>query len=189
MMMTSYLLLKIFDQLNKKSFFTNGIIQVLQHRRKRRVRPKEVMLKNKPHLVQYHESILISLWAFQLTLVSWYHQLRKDLEFYSLQYQHQTWLHMHMLSFKLWLTICLKDINFKPAIISIPCRWTFIIKTYSKKFSFPVLLCLRNRFLFWWFKVIDWMLTYLIQCFHYLHHFSLFSFAIPAFKNIFLLIN
>ena len=32
---------------------------------------KGIMLKNKPHLVTFHESILVSFWTFQLTLVAY----------------------------------------------------------------------------------------------------------------------
>ena len=51
------------------TFFTNGI-QALQHLQKECLGRKGSMLKNKPRLVIFHESILVSLWTFQLTLVN-----------------------------------------------------------------------------------------------------------------------
>ena len=52
------------------TFFTNGI-QVLQHQWKECVShcKEDEISKNKPHLVTFHECILVSLWTFQLTHV------------------------------------------------------------------------------------------------------------------------
>ena len=58
--MTSYLLLM--------TFLTNRI-QILQQRWQKCVDCKGDYVENKPHLVTFHESILVSLWTFQLTLV------------------------------------------------------------------------------------------------------------------------
>ena len=44
-------------------------IQALQHRRKKCMNCKGNYEENKPHLVTFHESILVSQWAFQPILV------------------------------------------------------------------------------------------------------------------------
>ena len=52
------------------TFLTNGI-QALQHRWKKWVNWQGTVSKNKHHLFIYKESILVSLWTFQSTLVKW----------------------------------------------------------------------------------------------------------------------
>ena len=53
------------------TFLTNWI-QVLQHWWKKCVDTRYTVLKNKPHLVTFNVSVLVSLWTFQLTLISIY---------------------------------------------------------------------------------------------------------------------
>ena len=50
------------------TFSLDGI-QALQHWWKKFENHQGEWLKNKPHLVSYHESIFVSLWTFYLTLV------------------------------------------------------------------------------------------------------------------------
>ena len=68
-MMRSYLQLMTFSEDQDESFYTTGI-QALQHRWKKCVGQGRHMLKNKPHLVKFDNCITVSLWTFQLTLVS-----------------------------------------------------------------------------------------------------------------------
>ena len=75
-MMMSYLLLMTF---------LNIRIQALQHQRKKCVDHKGTMLKNKPNLVTFPESILVSLWTFQPTLIycSVKLMLQKELSYFT----------------------------------------------------------------------------------------------------------
>ena len=50
------------------TFLTIGI-QTLQHQWKKYLERKETMLKNKPHLIAFYQSILVSFWTFYSILV------------------------------------------------------------------------------------------------------------------------